>query len=495
MPENSHMRPFPLRVKVESGSARKTDINFIESFRIGRGDDCDIRIQEDVVSRVHAEVGFTDGQWRITDSGSSNGIWVDGIRKGSVAVEKECRVMLGEDGSVLLFFPEQQTGTTQGTPLSDRKEKTADELTFDHYKKHYFGSATDGEAGAHTLMVRSAFAEVKKKQKRMYLAIVAVFAGLFLVSGTYAVFKHLEAEKHKKLAEEIFYSIKALELEFADVLALSRETADARVKKKVAAYQARRKALVGNYDRFVNALNTYENEKDEQGRLILRVARMFGECEINIPDEFRKEVGHYIEKWKTTRRLENAVLRARENGYIPKIKEAMQAFDLPPQFFYLGLQESNFDVYACGPKTRFGIAKGAWQFIPPTAEEYGLRLGPLADLPIPDPADERHNFEKSTLAAAGYLRRIYNTKAQASGLLVMASYNWGQTRVIRLIDEMPENPRERNFWNLLKNKKDRIPKETYDYVFYIVSAAVIGENPRLFGFDFDNPLVPSANSG
>jgi len=34
-----------------------------------------------------------------------------------------------------------------------------------------------------------------------------------------------------------------------------------------------------------------------------------------------------------------------------------------------------------------------------------------------------------------------------------------------------------------------VPKETYDYVLYIVSAAVIGENPRLFGFPFDNPLA------
>jgi hypothetical protein len=52
---------------------------------------------------------------------------------------------------------------------------------------------------------------------------------------------------------------------------------------------------------------------------------------------------------------------------------------------------------------------------------------------------------------------------------------------------MPKNPRDRNFWKLLQ--KYRIPKETYDYVFSIVSAAVIGENPRLFGFDFDNPLA------
>ena len=43
--------------------------------------------------------------------------------------------------------------------------------------------------------------------------------------------------------------------------------------------------------------------------------------------------------------------------------------------------------------------------------------------------------------------------------------------------------------NLRLLNKERIPKQTYDYVFYIVSAAVIGENPRLFGFDFENPLA------
>jgi hypothetical protein len=38
------------------------------------------------------------------------------------------------------------------------------------------------------------------------------------------------------------------------------------------------------------------------------------------------------------------------------------------------------------------------------------------------------------------------------------------------------------------------PPETYNYVFYIVSAAVIGENPRLFGFNFNNPLDAPAHA-
>lgn len=71
----------------------------------------------------------------------------------------------------------------------------------------------------------------------------------------------------------------------------------------------------------------------------------------------------------------------------------------------------------------------------------------------------------------------------------MASYNWGENRVLPLIRAMPPNPRERNFWQLLAQHRQQIPQETYDYVFRIVSAAVIGENPRVFGFDFDNPLI------
>jgi hypothetical protein len=190
--------------------------------------------------------------------------------------------------------------------------------------------------------------------------------------------------------------------------------------------------------------------------------------------------------WRSTERFRKAIQRATANGYAAKIAQAMLAHDLPPQFFYLALQETDFDVRRCGPRTRHGIAKGLWQFIPGTAIKYGLRTGPLLEWRRYDPRDERHDFEKSTLAAAKYLRDIYETEAQASGLLVMACYNWGENNVEPLIQQLPANPRERNFWKMLAH--GQIPKQTYDYVFYIFSAAVIGENPRLFGYDFDNPL-------
>ena len=134
------------------------------------------------------------------------------------------------------------------------------------------------------------------------------------------------------------------------------------------------------------------------------------------------------------------------------------------------------------------------QFIPDTGQRYGLKYGPYYKDSRVDLADERPDWEKATRAAASYIKDIYATDAQASGLLVMASYHWGERRVIERLRKMPLNPRERNFWTLLAQYPEDIPPETYNYVFSIVSAAVIGENPRLFGFQFDNPLAFTGSS-
>ena len=156
----------------------------------------------------------------------------------------------------------------------------------------------------------------------------------------------------------------------------------------------------------------------------------------------------------------------------------------PPHFFYLALQESDFNSLASGPSTSRGIAKGTWQFIPDMGARYGLKIGPLAGQQVPEPDDDRLQWDRATGAAAHYIRDLYSADAQASGLLVMASYNWGEDPVFERVRSLGPNPKERKFWKL----RERYPLETYDYVFYIVAAAVIGENPRTFGFPFDNPL-------
>jgi hypothetical protein len=119
-----------------------------------------------------------------------------------------------------------------------------------------------------------------------------------------------------------------------------------------------------------------------------------------------------------------------------------------------------------------------------------IAAGSLANTREYDAQDERFDFKRSTQAGTKYLNRIYSTEAQASGMLVMASYNYGDNRVRKMISNMPDNPRDKNFWKFIQQYE--LPKETHDYVFYIFAAAVIGEDPQHFGFKFNPPLVLEA---
>jgi membrane-bound lytic murein transglycosylase D len=484
-----------LKVRIESGLTAGTEFVFTDRFRIGRHSSCQLQIKNKGVSRYHADVFIEDGRWWIQDLQSGNGLFIEDRKIDRFPLSGTVRIRLGVSGPGLIF--ELEKAVSLNPPVSEPsvpepsvpEPPVSDSRTLSDYKEHYFGQTLDDTVGEHTLMVRQAYAEVKKKQRWMYVSIISVIAVLCVLTGGYALYKHRQVRQQRELAADIFYNMKTLEIEIGKVIKDVKKRRTAESKKQIEEFRAKQQQLERNYDRFVDTLNVYGKGLSEEERIILHMSRRFGECEVNIPEGFVKEVMKYVEKWKSSQRLERAIKRARSRGYIPTIVQTLSMYNLPPQFFYLALQESNLNPNACGPETRFGIAKGMWQFIPSTAEAYDLNTGPLVHESIPDPGDDRHDFRKSTLAAAKYLKDIYTTDAQASGLLVMASYNWGEDRVIELIESMPENPRERNFWQLISQYRDKIPDQTYDYVFSIFSAAVIGENPRLFGYNFDNPLA------
>ncbi len=477
-------------------------------FRIGRGDDCEVCIRNDYVSRVHAEVLFENGNWSIRDLKSSNGLYVDNCRVERLALNRSVTIRLGIQGPELLFHLEltqpEPAGIRSGSPamgpLRPGLTPETNKLTpgsgtvLRQYVDHYFSNgAGNTPAGEHTLYVRRAFAAVQSQQKRRYAQVIAAVALLAFCALSYAIYEWRELQKQRVLAVDLFYTMKSLDLDIAN---LERTVATSGNQQQMATVRqdaSRRRQLEATYDRYLSALHVYDRKMTEQQRIILRIARVFGECELDMPPDFEAEVNKYISYWQHSDRLATAIRTAQEKGYTRTISQELLAQGLPPQFFYLALQESNFDAYVSGPPTRKGIAKGMWQFVPETAVKYGLRVGPLLDLRRPDPADERDQYEKATRAAARYLKDLYSTDAQASGILVMACYNWGENQVLPLVRSMPANPRERNFWRLLAHHRDRIPKETYDYVFYIVSAAVIGEDPHLFGFDFNNPLANLEN--
>ncbi len=473
--------PAAIKLSLHQPGQEREEFEFHKTFLIGRDESCEVRIMGMGVSRKHAQVYFEKGRWWIKDLKSANGTYLNGERIDFIPLGKSTKVELGKDDATIIFSVEAfsaEAATVREKPPSVTQ-----------YIKRYFNNAPGEKPGEHTLLIRGAYEVVRKKQKYKYFVIIAAVLLLAVIFGIYSFIQHQQVQKQKALAEQIFYSMKRMELELSHLQSQAQQTGNETAVKEISRNQAQRQELVRNYEKLLEELHFYESsEWSEKDRIILQVARAFGECELAMPSEFVREVNKYIKKWKTTERLSTAVERAVKNGYPQIVSRIMLEQHLPPQFFYLALQESNFEIHTIGPKTRFGIAKGIWQFIPATAARYGLRNGPLISLRRYDPKDDRFNFEKSTRAASRYIRDIYETEAQASGLLVIASYNWGERRVRDLLRRMPENPKQRNFWELLKLYKKEIPRETYDYVFYIISAAVIGENPRLFGFDFEKPL-------
>jgi len=465
------------------GSNEPVTFNFTRSFRIGRDPECQVRLTDVAVSKIHLDVYFEKDKWWARDLGSTNGTFRGGKKITKVQLGTRTKLILGKTGPLLTFEVEGASGDGDKTVMKTLFSPTA------FVDKYLRDPNAKDNAGEQTRLIRQKFSVQEKKRSRKYIRVIIAMGAFALVASAYAVYKHMQVQKQELLAQEAFYEMKALDIAYASLKKqFATVSGDTAARAEVGTYLEKRRKLMATYEKLVGELGIYSEGMDDKQKTIYHVARVFGECEIGMPADFNDEVENYIDLWKKSPRLRQAISRAVESGYPARISAALIAEDLPPQFFYLALQESEFDSAVVGPETRFGIAKGMWQFMPATAVQYGLKTGPLIRVARPDPRDERQNVSKSTSAAARYISDMYNTEAQASGLLVIAGYNWGHNVVRGLIREMPENPRDRNFWKFLTQYRDKIPKQTYDYVFYIFSAAVIGENPKLWGFNMEQPF-------
>jgi hypothetical protein len=476
-----------LTLTAVEGSGEPLTFTFRAPFRIGRDPECQVILKDVAVSKVHLEVFFEKEKWWARDLNSTNGTFGGKKKITKVPLGGKTKLVLGRTGPLLIFEVEGAVADTEKTILKTILSPTA------FIEKYWKSPDEKDDAGDKTRAIRQkVYTRQAAREKILsgkYVKIIAAVAFVALLASGYAYYKHTQLQKQLALAQNAFYEMKELDIAYA---ALKKQLAaaggDTLARPEMSSYWAKRKELTATYDKFLGELGIYSEGMDEKARTIYHVARIFGECEIGMPDDFVEETENYIDLWKKSPRLRQSIARAVEYGYPARIADAMIACDLPPQFFYLALQESEFDSTVVGPATRFGVAKGMWQFMPSTAIAYGLKTGPLVQVAKADPRDERHNVSKSTVAAAQYISDMYNTEAQASGLLVFAGYNWGHNAVKSLIRQMPGNPRERNFWKFLTQYRDKIPKQTYDYVFYIFSAAVIGENPKLWGFAMEKPF-------
>lgn len=153
--------------------------------------------------------------------------------------------------------------------------------------------------------------------------------------------------------------------------------------------------------------------------------------------------------------------------YFPIMDGILAEEGVPLDFKYLSVAESNLSnvISSAG-------AKGFWQFMKGASSDYGLEVN--------SEVDERYHLEKSTRAAAKYLKSLKNsfgTWANAA-----AAYNMGPGNMRSNMRSQGED----SFYDLNLNS------ETSRYVFRLIAIKEIMSNPSGFGFylDLDDEYQP-----
>jgi hypothetical protein len=143
---------------------------------------------------------------------------------------------------------------------------------------------------------------------------------------------------------------------------------------------------------------------------------------------------------------------------------------VPEDLKYLMAIESNLDPKAYSSAG----AAGLWQFMKATGRSYGLEVG--------DEVDERYHIEKATQAACKYLKEAY--AKYGDWMTVAASYNAGQGGISKRLSDQ----RQKRAMDLF------LVTETSRYMFRILVAKMMFEDPSKFGFRFKRedlyPYIP-----
>lgn len=184
--------------------------------------------------------------------------------------------------------------------------------------------------------------------------------------------------------------------------------------------------------------------------------------EYNVPIVLDPSVQGHIRFFNVAIRNRFEQWLIRLSHYRPLVDSIFSEFQLPSDLIYLSLVESGFNPHAYS-RAR---AAGPWQFMKGTAKVYGLRVDSYVD--------ERRDPVKSTVAAARYLRDLYDLFG--TWPLAMAAYNAGEGKVMRAL----HTAQAESFSDIAKTRLIR--RETKEYVPRFMAATIIAKNPDRYGF-------------
>lgn len=170
----------------------------------------------------------------------------------------------------------------------------------------------------------------------------------------------------------------------------------------------------------------------------------------------------------------------RAEPYLHYITEEIARRGMPMELALLPVVESAYQPFAYS-RSR---ASGLWQFIPGTAQHYGLKLNWWYD--------GRRDVFASTDAALTYLQMLANM-FDGDWLLALAAYNSGEGKVAKEIARNRRLGKPTDFWSL------SLPRETRGYVPKLLAIVDIVSNPARHGLSLryipDTPYLAEIDTG
>lgn len=183
---------------------------------------------------------------------------------------------------------------------------------------------------------------------------------------------------------------------------------------------------------------------------------------VSMPVPDNKLVRGAVNLFSTNLKSDIQTYLTRSAKYKKMIDKVLAEHGLPKGLAYLPVIESG---YSQTMTSRVG-ACGMWQFMNDTGREYGLRIDWWVD--------ERADSERSTRAAAEYIKDLY--RQFNDWPLTLAAYNAGPGRIRRALAETGAT----TFWELCDLAA--IPKETRGYVPTFYATLLIASDPATYGF-------------
>lgn len=204
-----------------------------------------------------------------------------------------------------------------------------------------------------------------------------------------------------------------------------------------------------------------------------------GHVDKGLPPEAMDDVARQYKYFLRKGRNSVCVFSKRAENYLAYARKVFRSRGMPEDLAYLAIVESGYRVDARSPVG----ATGAWQFMPPTGERFGLTQNWFTD--------ERLDPYESTEAAADYLQKLHEYFGDWP--TAIAAYNAGEGKIGRA----KAGTGGKDFFevkarNHMLDEKAQLRDETKQYVPRFLAVAKIMRNLPQLGFE---PISPENAPG